>query len=88
MKYIQENYNLEHGIVPKTIIKEIRDLISNEEVSSKKNDTNKMSKKEKLDLIDNLTREMNLAAKELNFERAAELRDKILELKRELLKLE
>ena len=80
---IQEKYNLEHGIVPKTIIKEIRDLISNEEVSGKKNDTTKMSKKEKLDLIDNLTKEMNLAAKELNFERAMELRDIIFELESE-----
>ena len=82
-RVVQEEYNKIHGIVPKTIIKEIRDLISNEEVSTKKNDTGKMSKKEKLDLIDNLTREMNLAAKELNFERAMELRDIIFELESE-----
>ena len=80
---IQEEYNREHGIVPKTIIKEIRDLISNEDVSAKKNNTDKMSKKEKLDLIDNLTKEMNLAAKELNFERAMELRDILFELESE-----
>ena len=80
---IQEKYNLEHGIVPKTIIKEIRDLISNEEITNKKNDTSKMSKKERIDLIDNLTKEMNLAAKELNFERAMELRDIIFELESE-----
>jgi len=80
---IQEEYNKEHGIVPKTIIKEIRDLISNEEETTKKNDTSKMSKKEKLDLIDSLTKEMNLAAKELDFERAMELRDIIFELESE-----
>ena len=80
---IQEKYNQEHNIVPKTIIKEIRDLISNEEVSSKKDNTKNMSKKEKMDLIDNLTKEMNLAAKELNFERAMELRDLIFELESE-----
>ena len=80
---IQEEYNKEHNIVPKTIIKEIRDLISNEDETSKKENNEKMSKKEKLDLIEKLTKEMNSAARELNFERAMELRDIIFELESE-----
>ena len=59
---IQEEYNKEHNITPKTIIKEIRDLISNEE-EIKEEPKEKLSKKEKLDMIDNLTKEMNNAAK-------------------------
>ena len=80
---IQEKYNQEHGIIPKTIIKEIRDLISNEDTNSKKENKEKMSKKEKVSLIDKLTKEMNEAARELNFERAMELRDIIFELESE-----
>ena len=80
---IQEEYNKEHGIIPKTIIKEIRDLISNEDEASKKEDKEKLSKKDKLDLIEKLTKEMNTAARELNFERAMELRDIIFELESE-----
>ena len=80
---IQEEYNKEHGIIPKTIIKEIRDLISNEDETSKKENKEKMSKKEKIDLIEKLTKEMNTAARELNFERAMELRDIIFELESE-----
>jgi excinuclease ABC subunit B len=80
---IQEKYNDEHGIIPKTIIKEIRELISNEDQSTKKENNAKMSKKEKMDLIEKLTKEMNNAAKELNFERAMELRDIIFEMESE-----
>ena len=80
---IQEQYNKEHGIIPKTIIKEIRDLISNDDEVGKKENNAKMSKKEKVDLIDKLTKEMNNAAKELNFERAMELRDIIFEMESE-----
>ena len=80
---IQEEYNKEHGIVPKTIIKEIRDLISNEDTEGKKERKEKMSKSEKANLIDKLTREMNNAAKELDFERAMGLRDIIFELESE-----
>ena len=80
---IQEEYNRRHGIVPKTIIKEIRELISNEDTSAKKENKTKMSKKEKIDLIEKLTKEMNNAAKELNFERAMELRDIIFEMESE-----
>ena len=80
---IQEEYNKLHGIVPKTIIKEIRDLISNDDEVSKKENKNKMSKKEKIDLIERLTKEMNDAAKNLDFERAMELRDIIFEMESE-----
>ena len=80
---IQESYNKEHNIVPKTIIKEIRDLISNEDETNKKADKEKLSKKEKLDLIEKLKSEMNSAARNLNFERAMELRDIIFELESE-----
>ena len=80
---IQEEYNREHGIVPKTIIKEIRDLISNEDVNGKKENKEKLSKKEKMDLVENLRKEMNRAARELNFERAMELRDIIFEMESE-----
>ena len=80
---IQESYNQEHGIEPKTIIKEIRELISNEDEVSKKENKTKMSKKEKVDLIEKLTKEMNAAAKSLDFERAMELRDIIFEMESE-----
>ena len=81
---IQEQYNKEHGIIPKTIIKEIRDLISNvdEEGNTKsKKDISKMSKKEKEKSIELLEQEMKDAAKHLDFERAMELRDIIFEMK-------
>ena len=80
---IQEEYNKEHGIVPKTIIKEIRDLISNEDTAGKKERKEKMSKKEKANLIDKLTKEMETAAKNLDFEKAMELRDIIFEMESE-----
>jgi len=76
---IQEKYNIENGIIPKTIIKEIKELISNE-AESKVEKTEKLSKKEKADLIDSLTKEMKIAASNLDFERAMELRDAIFEL--------
>ncbi len=82
-KKIQEEYNQEHGIVPKTIIKEIRELISNEDTEGKKERKEKMSKKEKVNLIDKLTKEMETAAKNLDFEKAMELRDIIFELESE-----
>ena len=79
---IQEAYNKEHGIIPKTIIKEIRDVISNEE-EVKEESKVKLSKKDKTNMIINLTKEMNLAAKNLDFEKAMELRDIIFELESE-----
>ncbi len=83
---IQEQYNEEHGIVPKTIIKEIRDLIS---ISKVADDTesydatsfDELSKSERKELIAKMEDEMREAAKTLDFETAAALRDTILELK-------
>lgn len=84
---IQETYNQEHGIVPKTIIKEIRDLISITKVADKEESYSlteqyaALSKSEKADVVMNLEQEMKEAAKALDFERAATLRDTVLELK-------
>ena len=79
---IQDKYNKEHGIVPKTIIKEIHELISNnDEIEEKKPE--KMSSKEKMNLMITLENEMKEAAKNLDFERAMELRDILFELKSE-----
>lgn len=76
---IQEKYNKEHGIIPKTITKDIPEVISNE-TEKKVEKESKLSKKEKLDLIDSLTKEMKSAASNLDFERAMELRDIIFDL--------
>ena len=79
---IQNAYNVKNNIVPKTIIKEIREVITNEVVDSNKNKKqNKMTKKEKELMILNLETQMNEAAKNLDFERAMELRDILFELK-------
>ena len=79
---IQEEYNRVHGIIPKTIMKEIRDVISNsEEVVHE--EKKKMSKREKAETIDTLEREMKQAASELDFERAMELRDILFEMRSE-----
>ena len=79
-RHIQEEYNKEHGIVPKTIIKEIRDVITNVD-DTKKEKTKKPTKKELDLMIDNVEREMREAAKNLDFERAMELRDILFEMK-------
>lgn len=76
---IQEEYNIKHNIVPKTILKEIPEVISNE-AEEKVIHEEKLSKKEKLGLIDNLTKEMKLAAANLDFERAMSLRDIIFDI--------
>ncbi len=76
---IQEKYNIEHNIIPQTIVKEIRDNVTNIEDSRPK--TNKKDfKKNKQELIKELEIEMKKAAKELDFERAMELRDAMFEL--------
>ncbi len=79
---IQMAYNEEHGIIPKTIVKDIRDVIeiSGKEETEKKV-SKKLSKKEREELIKELTLQMKEAAKLLEFEHAAFLRDKINELK-------
>lgn len=79
---IQEKYNEEHNIIPKTIIKDIAEVVSNE-TDKKIEKEEKLSKKERLDLIDNLTKEMKMAASNLDFERAMELRDIIFDLENE-----
>lgn len=79
---IQNRYNIENGIVPKTIVKQVRDVI---EISEKKTDTDKAFRKlpraEKDKVIRQLTAEMKEAAKILEFEHAAFLRDKIEKLR-------
>ena len=77
---IQSEYNKKHGIVPKTIVKEIRDGIS---ISSKLETKPKMSEKDKEKAIKELEKELEAVVKDLDFEKAIELRDKILELKGE-----
>ncbi len=79
---IQDKYNKEHNIIPKTIIKEIRDVITNEvEVTDDKVPTKeKLSPKEKQNMILKLKEEMKECARELDFERAMELRDIIFDL--------
>lgn len=89
---IQMKYNEEHGIIPQTIKKKVRDLISIskkvEEDSSKIiKDAESMSETELKAVIKELTKKMNQAAVELNFELAAKLRDEIIELKKHLVDL-
>lgn len=77
---IQEEYNQKHNIIPTTIKKDIREVISNnKEIEEIK--PQKMTKKEKIHLIDQIEKEMREAAKNLEFERATELRDILFELK-------
>lgn len=80
---IQEKYNEKHHIIPKTIEKEVRDLISNidEESNKKSKKPTKQDKKEILKTIAAVEEEMKKAAKDLDFERAMELRDLLFEMK-------
>ena len=80
---IQNKYNEENHIIPKTIQKEIRDLITNEAEVDKKEKKQIYSKKEKQKLIEKIEKEMMEAARNLDFERATELRDIMFELKLE-----
>ena len=77
---IQEKYNEEHGITPQTIIKEIREVISNTDEKGNKKE-HKMTKKELVLTIDRIEQEMREAARNLDFERAMELRDILFEMK-------
>ena len=86
---IQEAYNKEHGITPTTIKKAVRDLIAVSKAVAEtemkmKKDPESMSKKELKNLISQLEKQMRQAAADLNFEQAAELRDKMIELKKNL----
>ncbi|TCJ06431.1 excinuclease ABC subunit UvrB [Cytobacillus praedii] len=86
---MQEEHNLKHGITPQTIQKDIREVIrathaaEQQEEYKASSQIGKLSKKEREKLITNMEKEMKEAAKALNFERAAELRDLLLELKAE-----
>lgn len=87
---IQHAYNVEHNITPKTIIKEVRDVIRATKVAEEALDSPKeklnlsdLSKQELHKVIEKMEQEMKQAARELNFEKAAELRDLVLELKAE-----
>ena len=77
---VQEAYNEEHHITPKTISKEIKEVVSNE--IENKAQKPKMSKKEKENILATLEEEMKEAAKNLDFERAMELRDILFEMKK------
>ncbi len=86
---VQMQYNEENGITPQTIKKSVRDLIAvSKKVAAEEfrmeKDPESMSRKELEKLIADLTKQMKKAAAELNFEAAAELRDKLVELKRAL----
>ena len=90
---LQEAYNQEHGITPKTIQKSVRDLISISKAvaqteSQLEKDPESMSKKELEKLIQKVEKQMKVAAADLNFEQAAQLRDKMIELKKNLAELE
>ena len=90
---IQQKYNEEHGITPTTIKKAVRDLIAISKAASAsedsfKKDPESMDAKELNKLIKELTKKMHQAAAELNFEEAAILRDRLVEVKKMLLELE
>ena len=76
-RVIQEEYNKIHGITPKTIIKDIKEVVTNEVTNKKK----KVSKKEKVEMLETLEKEMREAAADMDFEKAMELRDIYFELK-------
>ena len=78
---IQQKYNEEHNITPKTIIKEIREVVTNTNETEEKEI--KMSKQDKKELMIKIENEMKLAAKNMDFERAMELRDILFELQSE-----
>ena len=80
---IQEEYNKEHGIIPQTIKKEIREVISNTDTKESKG-KKKLTKKEIARNIENVEEEMREAARNLYFERAMELRDILFEMKSNL----
>lgn len=88
---IQIAFNKKHGITPQTVRKKVQDSIEATKVAETKSPylagdkkVSKLNKKEKQQLIEKLEAEMKQAAKQLQFERAAELRDALLELKAEL----
>ncbi|MFR1832265.1 MAG: excinuclease ABC subunit UvrB [Lachnospiraceae bacterium] len=90
---IQQKYNEEHGITPTTIKKAVRDLIAISKAAAEsekdfKKEPESMDEKELNQLVKELTKKMHQAAAELNFEEAARLRDRMIEVKKALLDLE
>ena len=79
---IQSDYNLAHGIVPKTIIKEVRDVIEITPKQDSEKNVKQMSREQREQLIKKLTTEMRQAAKLLEFEHAADIRDRIERLRK------
>ncbi len=91
-RQIQQAYNEAHGITPTTIVKKVRDLISiskkaEKNIKDMEKDIESMTRQELEELVKTVTRQMHTAAAELNFELAAQLRDKMVELKKQLLDL-
>jgi excinuclease ABC subunit B len=84
---IQEEYNKKHGITPKTIIKEIRDIMPQEELRQDGPKLSELPEEEIAKVIAHLELEMDMAAGKMEFEKAAELRDQIEELEKKLKKL-
>ena len=89
---IQHEYNVEHGITPTSIQKKVRDLISiskraEQDIKDMEKDLESMTKQELNEVVKKITKQMHIAAAELNFELAAQLRDKMIEVKKQLLEL-
>ena len=78
---IQEAYNLEHGIIPQTVYKEIREPLKVKDRSVHIDSNTKLTRSEKEQYIKEIEKEMRKAAKELDFEKATELRDILFELR-------
>jgi excinuclease ABC subunit B len=92
-RQIQQEYNEVHGITPTTIQKKVRDLISiskkaEKSLSEMEKDMESMSRQELEELVKKITKQMHTAAAELNFEQAAQLRDKMMEIKKQLLDMD
>lgn len=91
-RQIQNEYNIKYNITPTSIQKKVRDLISiskkmEQNIKDMEKDMESMSKKELNELVKSITKQMHTAAAELNFELAAQLRDKMIEVKKQLLEL-
>ncbi len=91
-RQIQQAYNAANGITPTTIVKKVRDLISiskkaEKNIKDMEKDLESMTRQELEELVKTVTRQMHTAAAELNFELAAQLRDKMVDLKKQLLDL-
>jgi excinuclease ABC subunit B len=89
-RQIQHEYNVKHGITPTSIQKKVRDLISiskraDQDIKDMEKDLESMSKQELSEVVKRITKQMHTAAAELNFELAAQLRDKMIEVKKQLL---